>query len=489
MLRLRFDVRRSLAAILVALLGCSDSPEATAPDSGPVPVPDATVAVPDAAAPPPDATPVPTDIREYLETVDGMTIVEELDPDIPGYRFFILVYDQPSDHANPAGVRFDQRVTLLHRDRAAPMVLMTTGYYGSTRPSRAELTRLLDANQIRTEQRFFAPSRPSPADWTHLTIEQAAADHHRIVEALEPYYSDSKWVATGASKGGMTSIYHRRFHPDDLDAVVAYVAPLSFGEDDPRYIAFLDEVGDATCRQKLKDFQREVLLRREAMLDRVVASAEASGYTYDILGLDGALEGTVIEMPFSFWQYRDPALCSSLPDSTDSDATLYDWLETVGGVALASDSGIIQFRAYYHQAFTQLGYPGIDTSYIDDLLIAPETTAAQYLEPGVDITFDETAMLDVDDWVKTEGSELLFIYGEVDPWSAGAFELGDAVDSHLFVVPGGNHGSNIRDLTPSDEQAVHDILERWTGVTPMFRALAPGEPVETRFEPRARLMR
>src|SRR5690606_5191535 len=114
---------------------------------------------------------------------------------IPRYRFFLLEYQQPSDHADPGGVWFGQRATLLHRERGAPVVLATSGYCGSERQSRGELTRLLDANQLRTEQRFFVPSRPSRADWSHLTIEQAASDHHRLVQALRRYYG-AAWLAT-----------------------------------------------------------------------------------------------------------------------------------------------------------------------------------------------------------------------------------------------------------------------------------------------------
>jgi len=66
-----------------------------------------------------------------------------------------------------------------------------------------EPTRLLDANQIIVEHRFFDDSRPSPADWTKLTIAQQAADDHRTVVALAQIYTGA-WVNTGISKGGMT---------------------------------------------------------------------------------------------------------------------------------------------------------------------------------------------------------------------------------------------------------------------------------------------
>src|SRR5690606_2644245 len=100
-----------------------------------------------------------------------------------------------------------------------------------------------------------------------------------------------KWLTTGASKGGMTSLFHRRFFPNDVDATVAYVAPIDYPEDavqspTNRYIMFLENVGsDPACRQKLKDFQNTVLARREAMKTRM---REEAAFTA-ILGEDRAL--------------------------------------------------------------------------------------------------------------------------------------------------------------------------------------------------------
>ncbi len=56
--------------------------------------------------------------------------------------------------------------------------------------------------------------------------------------------------------------------------------------------------------------------------------------------------------------------------------------------------------------------------------------------------------------------------GENDPWTGGAYELGQAVDSHRFFDPGGNHGTFIATLEPDDQAAVMEILERWTGIEP-----------------------
>jgi len=58
----------------------------------------------------------------------------------------------------------------------------------------------------------------------------------------------------------------------------------------------------------------------------------------------------------------------------------------------------------------------------------------------------------------------MFIYGENDPWSAGAFELGWAKDSFRYFVPGGNHGSAISTLPDTERDAAFATLARWAGV-------------------------
>src|SRR6185436_7084690 len=100
-------------------------------------------------------------------------------------------------------------------------------------------------------------------DWSFLTVEQSAADFHAIAQSFHMLYKGA-WVNTGASKGGMTSIYHRRFYPDDLDGTVAYVAPSSDGVADPRYDQFLDTVVPAECMAKVRAAQVDMLKNRRA---------------------------------------------------------------------------------------------------------------------------------------------------------------------------------------------------------------------------------
>lgn len=433
-----------------------------------------------------DATAGELDILAALQAIDGLT-VEELDPEVEGYRAFALTFLQPADHADPDGLKFAQRMTLMHRDLAAPLVLSTDGYNISPGSQKlSEPAALLHANQLRVEHRFFAASRPEPADWSTLTIAQAADDHHRIVEVLRPIYG-AAWLSTGVSKGGMTAVYHRRFYPDDVDATVAYVAPLSDGVADPRYVDFLQQVGDAACRQALADFQREVLLRRPEMLARIDAEAAEFELTYDLLTPELALEILVLETPFAFWQYLGAGTCAQIPGVMASDDDIWAFLGVVSPAYLWSDDIFLTFEPYYWQAALQLGTYAVDESAVADLLLFPGKDVPETFilpGPGKDPVFDAAAMDDVAAWVAGEATRVLFVYGETDPWSAGAFEVGDADDVHRLFVADGSHAAKIADLAAPDRELAHARLEAWTGVTPMARALPQEPPPRLRRPPR-----
>lgn len=465
-------------AWLAGLAACTDEPVEAPPDA----VDLAAAETADMAPAPPDLAPLP-DILVVLRGLPGVKSVEERGTTLAGYRSFRILFDQPADHRRPEGQRFQQRVTLLHRSYDAPMVLYLSGYGSATwsNATRAELTALLSANQLEVEHRFFPPSRPEPPDFAHLTIEQSAADHHRLVQALRPYYG-ARWASTGSSKGGMTAVYHRRFHPADVDACVPYVAPNSLGAPDGRYVPFVASAGDDPgCRARLAAFQRQALTRRTEMQMRMTAT----GAMYTRLGLDKALEHAVLELPFGFWQYQSPSRCASIPADGAAAADVYKFLNDVGQVGLYADGGVNYFGPYYYQAARQLGYPAVDEGPVKDLLRHPGTDRPEsYLPQGVSATYEPGAMRDIASWLKAEGRAFLFLYGEYDPWTAASFEPVPGMDAHRYVVPRGNHGAKLRDLPAAQRDEALSILGRWMGVKPqaMLSGLLPGEAL---LEPEA----
>ncbi|UWP80157.1 S28 family serine protease [Dactylosporangium fulvum] len=427
----------------------------------------------------PAAAAADTDILARLRAVPGLTVIEE-QPVAAPHRFFILSISQPVDHQRPRAGTFQQRFTLLHRGTDRPMVLHTTGYYVPEYAFRSEPTRLIDGNQISVEQRFFAPSRPANPDWPReLTIRQAATDHHRIVQALKPIYAQ-KWISTGASKGGVTSVYHRRFYPGDVDGTVAYVASQDVvNSEDSAYDKFFTTVGTAACRAALDGVQVEALHRRAEFVARYQAWAEANQRTFTTVGgADRAFEFLVNGTTWAFWQYGSESDCADVPPATASSDDIWAWMDFILGLDANTDQGLEPYTPLYFQASYQLGYPKLSLPHLAKLQhYRGQDRAQSYIPRELVPRFQPLAMLDIDLWVKFAGRQLLLVYGQNDPWSAEPFRLGPGTkDSLWYVAAGANHGANIAKLTPDETATATAAVQRWAGVTaPSFAA--SGSPV------------
>ncbi|MDX3849230.1 S28 family serine protease [Streptomyces sp. AK02-01A] len=407
-----------------------------------------------------------TDIKDRILAIPGMSLIQE--KPYEGYRYFVLNYTQPVDHRHPARGTFQQRVTLLHKDTSRPTVFFTGGYNVSTNPSRSEPTRIVDGNQVSMEYRFFNPSRPQPADWSKLDIWQAASDQHRIFGALKKIYS-KKWLSTGGSKGGMTATYFERFYPRDMDGVVAYVAPNDVvNKEDSAYDRFFERVGTKECRDKLNAVQREALIRREPLEKTYREWADANGATFDTVGtLDKAYEAVVLDFVWAFWQYSLLADCDSIPAATVSDQEIYDTIDAISGFSAYTDQGLETYTPYYYQAGTELGSPDIKQPHLGKLSRYGYQPPRNFVPRDIPMTFDPREMPDVDNWVQHHAERMLFVYGQNDPWGAEPFRLGHgARDSYVYVVPGGNHGSNVAGLSPEQSAKATARILDWAGVAP-----------------------
>ncbi|MCF6523727.1 S28 family serine protease [Streptomyces sp. JJ36] len=401
------------------------------------------------------------DIEDRLRAIPGMTLVEEKPVD--GYRFFLLTYEQPVDHRDPDAGTFQQRISILHKDEDRPTVFYTSGYHLSTQPRRSEPTQIVDGNQVSMEYRFFTPSRPDPADWSKLDIWQAASDQHRVHRALEDVY-DENWVSTGGSKGGMTATYYRRFYPRDMDGTVAYVAPNNVNDRrDGAYDVFFEQVGTAECRARLDAVQREALVRREEMVARYAAWAEEQGYTFDLVGdADRAYEVAVLDLVWAFWQYHLESECGEVPAADAPTDEIYAFVDRISGFAFYTDQGMTPYVPYFYQAGTQLGQPDVRNPHLDGLLRYPGiNTPRTFVPRDIPMEFDRRAMRDIDRWVRQRSDEMLFVYGENDPWGAEPFRVGrHNHDSHVFTAPGANHGAGIADLRERDRRkATRELLD------------------------------
>ncbi len=376
-----------------------------------------------------------------------------------------LQIKQPIDHENPSSGYFYQVVWLTHRGFDRPNVLVTNGYY-STSNNQSEVAELLQANQFSVEHRYFGNSSPDSMMWEYLNLKQVASDLHRVRYLLGRIYSD-KWISTGISKGGQTTIFYRYFYPEDVAVSIPYVAPLNLEFEDPRIYTFLDTVGTDACRKDIKDFQIRLLKNRDKLLPLVNWYAKGKGLSFKRLGLEKAFELTVLEFPFSFWQWGGD--CADIPDKQASIEDHLNYLFEVIEIDFFGDTDIAFYASHYYQAATEMGYYGYRTDefsrHLKALPLKPNPHAAfSPIESEED--FDPSLIQSVDQWLRKEGNKFIYLYGANDTWSATRVTPSNEVDAISFVMEGKHHGSaRIRNLSDEDRSRLMGKLEEWLELT------------------------
>jgi hypothetical protein len=408
-----------------------------------------------------------------LRGLDGVTVKRgTLPPSTqvpPNVSYYILQFTQPVDHEHPEAGTFQQQVSLLHRNDVAPtpMIVTTSGYSDAWGNRQGELTQMLDANQVSIEHRYYGTSRPDPIDWTKLTIQQMAADEHAVIQALKSIYHGA-FLTTGSSKGGMTAVFHRRFYPDDVDGTIAYVAPLTFGTDDPRYPQQFNKIGTPECREKVRLASRAMLAHRDHMLALAQAQADndVPKHVYSRVQLGPSVEAAIAGVEWGFWQMWGIADCGNVPAPTASDEELFAFLDEVSPVTDYDDAQVRYYEPYVYQTYAQLGFPDDTVDYLaPDMIYTEEDYEGELPIPEPDL--DSDAMRDIDEWVEADGDRVLFVYGDWDPWFAGRFVQGSG-KSMTAILHEGTHRTQLKAIDPFRRDPALAALEAWTGVKPVL---------------------
>lgn len=420
-----------------------------------------------------------------LRALPGVA-VQEITPRYGYPRAFTLDITQPVDHGNPSGPSFTQRAYLSHLDERSPLVFGTYGY-GATEQSGEELASLLRANGLYVTHRYFPGSRPQPTDWRFLDIRQAASDHHRVASLLKQVYA-GPWVTAGASKSGMTALFHRRFFPGDVAATVAYVAPVMFELGDERFLPWVAGLGTPEGQRRIHDFQRSLLEDEEALLPAFEAWFSSRGLPLSVPA-GPVFEEAVAEYEWSFWQ-RHVFDEDDIPGPDQPPEARVAHLAEAVRLQNSSDASRDYFAAYVYQVYTQLGSAAMDLGHLDGLFRhEPLTPHQEYGFPaGLPLVWDGgEAMRDVVRWVQTEGREIVLVYGGVDPWTGGAIDTAGNPGVVKVVQPGADHQVRIANLDQRD--LVAQALTRWTGVPVTFpTAQAARELDEPVLRPRPGLL-
>ena len=408
------------------------------------------------------AAPAQTDLQQKLGRISTITETRPLE----STRFsekYVTYFTQPLDHRHPEKGSFHQRVIVSHVGFDRPTVIVTEGYgaaYALNPKYREELSELLDANMIFVEYRYFLESTPEPKDWQYLTAENSADDLHAVRNAFKSIYP-GKWIATGISKGGQTTLLYRTFYPDDVDVSVPYVAPLCYGTEDGRHEPFLKKVSTDEDRKRITDFQLEILKRKAALLPLFEKYCTEQEYKFRA-PIEEIYDYSVLEYSFALWQWGTPV--GSIPLPTATDAELIAHLLAISDPSyFTTDSTNASF---FVQAARELGYYGYDTrpfkkylsiksgkGYLHRLMLPEELK---------DMPFDKTLSKKITKFLKENDPKMIFIYGQNDPWTAaGVTWLKGKKNIHVFVEPGGSHRARIGTLPDVQKQEAISLINKW----------------------------
>lgn len=403
-------------------------------------------------------------IQDQIKALPNVVSVEKLETGGMFKEKYLVLFEQPIDHKQPEYGSFEQYVYVSHLDIERPVVFVTEGYAANyaERPAYTnELSAMLETNQIVVEHRYFNESGPIKPEWEYLTVENAAADHHAIVESLKNIYH-GKWISTGISKGGQTCLFHRSMYPEDVDISVPYVAPLNFGAEDGRHEIFLNNVARKKDREKILSFQKTLLKgKSDELMSLFDLYRMKQGFKFQI-PLEEVFDFCVLEYSFAFWQWGTPL--DQIPDEGASQQEIFKHFMQVSAPDYFANPSTSPILPFFMQAQYQLGYYGYETTPFKDWLSIE--SAEGYLQQvfipeGLEMEYDGTRMLKVQEFIENEDPKMIFIYGEYDPWSATAVDFGKKKNMKKVVKKKGSHTTRIHNLPNRQKKKVLRTLNKW----------------------------
>lgn len=399
---------------------------------------------------------------------------------------YLITLRQPLSYSDSAAGSFLQRIAIGYNGAERNTVMVTEGYSIQrylNRPNRVnEMVTLLGMNEVLVEHRFFVPSAPIAEkdslypdsvqydlNWDYLTTYNAASDHHRVFSVLSAVFS-GKWVATGASKGGLTSFMYAAYYPEDMDLTIPYVAPFCITQEDPRMADFLlYTVGTAEQREQHNGLAMEALKRKDIFWERFLALCDSGKWAFQI-PLDTVYQLAALDMPVGLWMYKPDTV--DLPALDCPDDTLWMWLkDNLGPDGLSNE---VMSIPYYVQAAKELGCYSYDLRpFADYLTLSQDSGLWQmtYLPQDWHFLLDTTMHSVVEKFLLTTTRPIIFIYGQNDPWtSVGVGGLWpewsrDVVSFHahdnlyLYTLPRGNHGAKIAAFSDGEYTELMNLID------------------------------
>ena len=405
-------------------------------------------------------------VKAKLLALPGVQSVEEVAYDTTQFKAaWAIMFEQELLHGDPSKGHFTQKFYLNHKGFDAPMVFNINGYSVPSNGFVSELAPWLDANFIHVEHRYFGESVPESMDYSYLTIEQAAKDHHQIIESLKALYKGN-WISTGISKGGQASIFHRSFFPGDVDVTIPYVAPVNLAQEDQRLIDFLDQVGTPECRKAVLDYQRDLLTNYDSSLEAFKTRIAEQKIEFP-MSLERAFELSVLEFEFAYWQWTGGENCELIPGHDAGTSDRIEYLFQIDAPGFFTTASIDYFFPFFYQAYAELGMYGYSVDSLEGYLREYKSYVNNYhtfIPEDMSVEYHPETLQKVNRFLLEEGNHFIYIYGENDAWSATAFHPDTKkTDAIAIFKKDGSHFTRINNLSEKQKELVFEKLEQWLG--------------------------
>ena len=412
-----------------------------------------------------------TDSTLFMKQLCALDCVSEVQPlETTCFKEkYVLKMEQQVDWKTSAKGTFGERIFVGMKGLDKPTVIVTEGYsasYGLNPGYEEELSRLFDANVVLCEYRYFSQSVPVPTNWDYMTVDNSLADYHHVRQVFGQLFK-GKWISTGISKGGQTTMFYRATYPDDVDVSVSYVAPLNRAVEDGRHEKFLaKKVGTKEERKVIRQAMQELMRRKPELMKLFHVYCEENDYQF-LMSEEDVYDYCVLEFPFALWQWGTPV--SSIPELTsdEDDEVWFDCLMKVSSPDYFAYPS--QYMPFDVQAAKELGYYGYSLKPIKKWTSLKSTKGylkKMWLPDSLrKYDFDPALYKRTVKYLKKEDPKHIFIYGEIDPWSSSGvctwLNCKKKKNMRVYVQPRGSHKARINNMPERMKTEIINRLTNW----------------------------
>ena len=412
-----------------------------------------------------------TDSTLFMKQLCALDCVSEVQPlETTCFKEkYVLKMEQQVDWKTSAKGTFGERIFVGMKGLDKPTVIVTEGYsasYGLNPGYEEELSRLFDANVVLCEYRYFSQSVPVPTNWDYMTVDNSLADYHHVRQVFGQLFK-GKWISTGISKGGQTTMFYRATYPDDVDVSVSYVAPLNRAVEDGRHEKFLaKKVGTKEERKVIRQAMQELMRRKPELMKLFHAYCEENDYQF-LMSEEDVYDYCVLEFPFALWQWGTPV--SSIPELTsdEDDEVWFDCLMKVSSPDYFAYPS--QYMPFDVQAAKELGYYGYSLKPIKKWTSLKSTKGylkKMWLPDSLrKYDFDPALYKRTVKYLKKEDPKHIFIYGEIDPWSSSGvctwLNCKKKKNMRVYVQHRGSHKARINNMPERMKTEIINRLTNW----------------------------